>query len=64
MKDEIINNINDAHLLEQLYRKDKPGFTESFNAIFDSIKHLPAAEFWHYRLEVDSLPDSGEISPG
>ncbi len=62
MKEEIINNISDAHFLEQLYRKNKSGFAESFDEIYDSIKHMPQAEFWHYRLEAELLPEISEKS--
>jgi hypothetical protein len=63
MKEEIIKNINDAHFLEQLYRKNKIEFTAGFKEAFDSIKHFPAAEFWHERLKPELSPEDEEILP-
>lgn len=50
MENKIKNNIQDALLLEQLYRKDKTSFINSFYAVYEEIKTFPAAQNWHARL--------------
>lgn len=51
MENQIKSNIQDAQTLEQLYRKDKTGFKNAFNAIYEEIKATPAGQIWHARLQ-------------
>jgi hypothetical protein len=46
----ILSNIQNAHALEELYRKDKTAFKKSFNAVYPQISSSVAAQCWNERL--------------
>lgn len=46
----IIRYIDQPVQLEKLFRKNKNDFQKEFNAVYSTIKHLPAAEIWNERL--------------
>jgi len=46
----ILSNIQNAHVLEDLYRKDKTAFKKSFNAVYPQILSSVAAQCWNERL--------------
>ncbi len=50
MKNEIIININNPKQLEKLYRDNPSVFVHAFNAAYEEIKSLPAAQTWNERL--------------
>jgi hypothetical protein len=50
MQNEIIININHPKQLEKLYRDNQPAFINAFNAVYEDIKELPAAQAWNERL--------------
>ncbi|MFM8588115.1 MAG: hypothetical protein ACKOBX_07215 [Bacteroidota bacterium] len=52
----ILSNIQDAHALEELYRKDKTAFKKSFNAVYPQISSSAAAQCWNERLNHVSAP--------
>lgn len=52
MKEEILNNLNDPRQLEQLYRKDKAAFKQSFNALYPEVAGNPLLSFWNERLNL------------
>ncbi len=50
MKEEIIARLNNAHALEQLYRKDKQSFKQNFTEVYPQINDNLIADFWFERL--------------
>jgi hypothetical protein len=50
LKNAILNNIQDAHVLEILYRKDKSAFKKEFNAVYPQVSYSVAAQCWNERL--------------
>ncbi len=50
MENEIIININNPKQLEKLYRDNPSVFVHAFNAVYEEIKNLPAAQAWNERL--------------
>jgi hypothetical protein len=54
MKDDILNHIEDPAYLENLYRKDKSVFKETFAQVYPEIEGNKLAEFWHERLNYES----------
>lgn len=50
MQNEIIININNPKQLEKLYRDNSSTFVNAFNAVYEDIKELPAAQAWNERL--------------
>jgi hypothetical protein len=50
LKNAILNNIQDAHVLEILYRKDKSAFKKEFNAVYPQVSSSVAAQCWNERL--------------
>lgn len=50
MQNEIIININNPKQLEKLYRDNSSTFVHAFNAVYEDIKELPAAQAWNERL--------------
>jgi len=50
MQNEIIININNPKQLEKLYRDNSSTFVHAFNAVYEDIKELPAAQTWNERL--------------
>jgi len=50
LQNTILSNIQDAHALEELYRKDKIAFKNSFNAVYPQISSSAAAQCWNERL--------------
>lgn len=54
MHEEIIIHIDDPAYLENLYRKNKSGFKESFGQIYPKLKGNKLAEFWNERLNYES----------
>ncbi|WP_296705004.1 hypothetical protein [Algoriphagus sp.] len=54
MKNDILNHIDDPAYLEQLYRKNKPKFKESFGIIYPDLKGSQVGEFWQERLNYES----------
>jgi hypothetical protein len=54
MKDDILNHIEDPGYLENLYRKDKSVFKETFAQVYPEIEGNKLAEFWHERLNYES----------
>ena len=50
MKDSILSNLGDPHQLEQLYRRDRNGFSRAFTDLYPGIGHHPIASFWNARL--------------
>lgn len=65
MKDQLLANINNPTALEQLYRKDKEGFTKAFEAIYPTQPQNANLEFWqirlHYKEEKMNLGNNGTI---
>jgi hypothetical protein len=55
MKEQIINNIENASELERLYRLNPGEFSKDFNDAYDFIKEHPIAEFWLTRLKFDTI---------
>jgi len=56
LKNAILNNIQDAHVLETLYRKDKSAFKKEFNAVYPQISSSVAGQCWNERLNHVSTP--------
>ena len=54
MHEEIIIHIDDPAYLENLYRKNKSGFKESFGQVYPDLKGNKVAQFWHERLKEES----------
>ncbi|MCB0838582.1 MAG: DUF4153 domain-containing protein [Bacteroidetes bacterium] len=54
MKENILNNINNPHSLEALYRENKTTFKREFNTLFPEIKENPTAIVWNERLNYES----------
>jgi len=52
----IISNIQDAHQLEKMYRKDKIAFKNAFNSIYSEISYDANAKCWNERLNYDAPP--------
>lgn len=52
----ILSNIQNAHALEGMYRKDKTAFKKSFNAVYPQISSSAAAQCWNERLNHVSAP--------
>ncbi len=50
MKDEILRNLSNAAHLEKIYRNNKSGFKESFNALYPEINDQIPAQIWNERL--------------
>jgi hypothetical protein len=50
MKTDIIQAIENPLQLEALYRKDKVGFEQAFNAIYDEHKENANLQYWNIRL--------------
>lgn len=50
LQNTILSNIQDAHALEELYRKNKIAFKKSFNAVYPQISSSAAAQCWNERL--------------
>ncbi|WP_026965893.1 DUF4153 domain-containing protein [Algoriphagus terrigena] len=54
MHEEIIIHIDDPAYLENLYRRNKSGFKESFGQVYPDLKGNKVAQFWHERLKEES----------
>lgn len=50
LKYEIVNEINSGRSVEELYRENKNIFQKAFNAVYDDLKEVAAAQFWYERL--------------
>ncbi len=55
MKENILNHIDDPAYLEQLYRKNKSDFKDSFIEVYPKIQGNKLAEFWQERLNYESV---------
>ena len=51
MKEEILKHLQDASVLENLYRKDKSGFRKAFFEVSAEMPAGSAKDFWLARLE-------------
>jgi hypothetical protein len=58
MKEEIINQLDNAAYLEKMYRSNKGAFKVEFNKLYPELKGNKSAEFWNERLNYER----GEIS--
>jgi hypothetical protein len=56
LQNAILKNIQDAHGLEELYRKDKSAFKKAFNMIYPEISSVAVAQYWNERLNHVSAP--------
>lgn len=54
MKNDILNHLDDPAFLEQLYRKNKTDFKDSFSKLYPEIQGNKVAEFWQERLNYES----------
>lgn len=54
MRDEIINHLNDARQLENLYRTNKGAFKRAFSTLYPELKGNTIADFWNERLNYES----------
>lgn len=50
LKGEIVSHVNSGKSIEGLYRGHKGIFKQAFNAVYDEIKEVAAAQFWNDRL--------------
>lgn len=50
LKNQIITKIKDGKSLESEYRDNKGLFHKAFNAVYDEIRDVAAAQFWNDRL--------------
>ena len=50
LSDKIKENLDNLKQLEKLYRDNKAAFVSAFNAIYEDMKELPAAQVWNERL--------------
>lgn len=50
MKKEILENLNDPHTLERLYRENKSSFKEHFNENYGELQESVVAKVWNERL--------------
>lgn len=60
MKQDILAHLEDPAYLENLYRSNKSGFKQSFQALYPDIRGSLLAECWQARLD----QSSGDISWG
>jgi len=61
MKDKIIEHLNDAAFLEDLYRSDRQAFRVAFYELCDSNADRTEARFWHHRLSYrPTAPEIGK----
>jgi hypothetical protein len=56
MKEKILAHLDDAAMLEALYRSDRHGFRTAFYEVHHEIAASPQASFWHQRLSYRSTP--------
>lgn len=54
MKEQIRTYLNQPAQLEKLYRKDKAGFKQAFNALYPEIQASTLADYWNERLNFTS----------
>ena len=57
MNEEIRANINDAEMLEKLYRNDRKSFKAGFEKLLPEIENSETAKFWKARLDYDNKPE-------
>ncbi|RIV17854.1 hypothetical protein DYU11_30740 [Fibrisoma montanum] len=50
MREAILNNLDNPRQLEVLYRDNQTAFTQSFNSIYEELKHNKTAAVWYERL--------------
>lgn len=50
MRNEILNHLDDAEVLEQMYHTDKALFSDAFQGVYPIIRTQPIARFWYERL--------------
>lgn len=55
VKEAIIKHLDNARLLESLYRKDRAGFKRAFNALYPDIRNNVVAAYWHERLNFSGV---------
>jgi hypothetical protein len=54
LQKNILNQLEDPHQLEVLYRQDKVAFRKAFASLDQEISHSAAARFWKERLAWDA----------
>ncbi len=61
MKDKIVQHINEPEVLEELYRKDKTGFTRSFKEIAENYD-TELVHIWMVRLSYEKKREPGKFN--
>ncbi len=54
MRNDILNNINNPHELEKLYRGDKSIFKKEFNLVYPEHKEHIGLQYWNERLNYEN----------